>query len=499
MYLVTNSQMKAIEQKAITAGIPSLLLMENAAMSLTDIIIKDGFKNVLFFCGKGNNGGDGFACARQLFAHGIDVKIIFAGTESRAAEDCKTNIKAAKALNIDIIKLDEIEQLADLNEYTKDCDLIVDALVGTGLSSRLREPLATLVRLINGIDKPVYSVDCPSGVSTDSGEDYSLAVYADKTVTFHAPKVGLALYPACEHTGELCVGNISISTDGKTNINILTHNEAKVLMPARPKKSDKSTYGKVFAFVGCDNITGAAYLACKSAYRIGAGLVYAHTTAHCANILQTKLPEAVVTSLIGTDGYLDAAAADTDISRASSVLIGCGLGCNSTTHVFFKTILGKINSPLVLDADGLNLLENDEDLKSALPKNTVITPHPKEMSRLTGQSVEEILKRPIEIALEFSKKYNVIVVLKNFRTVIASPDGKITINTTGTPAMSKGGSGDCLAGIISGLIAQGVDSRTAACLGCYISGKAGELAEKELSTYGVLASDIIDKIPLVFK
>lgn len=500
MYLVTNTQMKAIEQKAIMSGVPSLLLMENAAMSLTKLIIADNYKKVLLFCGKGNNGGDGLACARQLFAHGINVTIIFVGMPNRSTEDCSINLNAAKALNIPIVYFDrEIDEPNDLKPYIDNCDLIVDALVGTGLSSELHEPIASLVRIINAADKPVYSADCPTGISTDSGEDFGNAVYARKTVTFHLPKVGLILYPACEHTGELVIGNISLPSAGRTNMCVLAAEKAAELMPSRKTRSDKSTYGRVFAFVGCDSMTGAAVLSLKSAYRTGAGLVYAYTTRHCSKIVQSALPEAVVNTVPDTNGYINSEASAVDLSRASVTLIGCGLGNNHITHCFLKSVIKNITSPLVLDADGLNILSADELLKSSLPENTVVTPHPKEMSRLTGLSVEEILKHPIETALNFAKKYNTVTVLKDARTIIASPSGEVTINLTGTPAMSKGGSGDCLAGIISSLIAQGLDCYNAACLGCYISGKAGEIAADKLSAYGVLASDLIDCIPQAFR
>lgn len=498
MYLVNNAQMRGIEQKAISSGVPSILLMENAAASLSEIILKDGYKRVLVFCGKGNNGGDGLACARQLFAHGIETEIIFIGNSANATEDCITNLTAAKALNIPIAFYDtDIEDISELKAYFSNCDLIVDALVGTGLTSALHEPLASVVSAINASDKPIYSVDCPTGVSTDSGDDFGNAVYADKTVTFHMPKVGLMLYPACEHTGELIVGNISLPQSGTTKTRVLSYSEACEIMPKRKSRSDKSKYGKLFAFVGCDHMTGAAVLSLKSAYKIGAGLVYAYVTSGCADVIRNSLPEAVVTSMPDSNGFLCKSAADIDLKQANSILIGCGLGCNETTHVFLKSILSKVDVPIVMDADALNVISKDEEIKNSLPNNTIVTPHPKEMSRLCGLSVEEILKDPIKTALDFSTQYNVITVLKDARTIIAAPDGRVTINITGTPAMSKGGSGDCLAGIISGLVAQGVNCYDAACLGCYISGKTGELAEEKLSVYGVLASDMIEQIPMV--
>lgn len=489
MQLVTNLQMKAIEQKAIKAGVPSLLLMENAAMAMTNLIIKDGFKKILLLCGKGNNGGDGLACGRQLFARGIFVKIIFVGKPENATPDCLTNLNAAKALNIPI-KYIEDDCLIDFG----DCDLIVDALVGTGLSSALREPLSSIVKKTNNAGKPVYAMDCPTGISTDTGENFENAVYATKTVTFHFPKIGLTLFPACEHTGELVVGNISLPQNEELPLRLFDNDNAKQCMPKRQKWSDKSTYGKVFAFVGCDNMTGAAILSLKSAYKVGAGLVYAFTTDHCRNIIQQKVPEVVASIAENNNGYI-ANCTNVDLKGAKVVLMGCGLGNNPTTYGFLKDILEKIATPLVLDADGLNIIASHPELMVKLPKKTVLTPHPKEMSRLTGLSVAEICKKPLEVALDFSKSHGVITVLKNTHTIIATPEGKATVSTSGCSAMSKGGSGDCLAGIISGLIAQGVTPYDAACLGCYINGKAGEIAAQRLTEYGVCASDMIERIP----
>jgi NAD(P)H-hydrate epimerase len=497
MYLVTNAQMKAIEQKAITAGVPSLLLMENASLEVTDLVLKDGYKSVIVFCGKGNNGGDGLACARGLYARGIAVSVVYVGMPQSATDDNKTNLKALRALDIPILYYNkDIEDIYSLQNYLANTELIIDALVGTGLSSTLREPINTIVELINSSNKPVYSVDCPSGVSTETGEDFNCAVYADKTITFHLPKIGLMLYPAYTHIGELLIGNISLPQNNTTKYRVLTNEDAVRLMPKRVQPSNKGTYGKVYAFVGCDDITGAAVFSLKSAYKIGAGLVYAFTTKHCADIIRTMLPEAVINGCTSLP-YIDNA--DVNTEQANAVLIGCGIGNNDVTYSFLDSMLDKVKAPLILDADALNVISAHPELKNKLPVNTIITPHPLEMSRLTGLSVNEILKNPVNTALDFSKQYKVITVLKDAHTIIATPMGEVTINITGSPAMSKGGSGDCLAGTISGLLAQGLSPYDAACLGCYICGKAGEIAAHEISEYGVLASDIIEYIPIALR
>lgn len=467
MYLLSNSQMKEVERIAIEdKKVPSLILMENAAIGATDVILSYKPKSVIIFAGKGNNGGDGLAIARMLMANSIKTKIVFIGEKEKSTKDCKTNLEILENYNSDIIYDTESINILDY-------DIVVDALIGTGLTRRLNEKYINLVNIINK-GKFIVSIDCPTGVDSNSGNDYGIAVNANVTVTFHLPKIGLLLYPAYLHIGKLIVKNIGIPyiDDFKT----FTLDNPIDLMPKRPKKSNKGTYGKAMFVSGCDTMSGAAVINGTSAYRVGCGLVNICSTQHTINVIHNTLPEAVTTNRDNIN-----------LSYSNVIAIGSGLGISEESKNIVEYVLKNAKCPVIADADALNIIAENDELKNY---TSAITPHLKEMSRLTGKSVEYIKENIIETAKEYAKKYNTVVVLKDTHSVIASPNGYICINTTGTSAMSKGGSGDSLTGVITGLIAQGVNVYDACCLGAYINGKAGEIAEKKTSKYSVLALDI---------
>ncbi|MBQ8941829.1 MAG: NAD(P)H-hydrate dehydratase [Firmicutes bacterium] len=503
MKLLTNKQMKDIEYDAIEKkGVPSILLMEHAAMSVVNECLKEKPKNVLIFAGKGNNGGDGLAAARQLLPRtDINTAVVFIGSPDEATKDCAVNLKILQAYNANIIYIEKKSDIDGLERIIYAADVVIDAIVGTGLHTKLRELTEQLVTLINEKANYIISVDCPSGINTNTGEDYGKAILADKTVTFHLPKVGLMLYPAAEHVGELVIGSISLPVDNSYEIDgycTLTDKEAAALLPVRTKRSNKGTYGKAAIFAGCDYMAGAALIACRAAYRTGAGLVKAYVNPYVATVIHNGLPEAVTTILPDKDGKLFGGSfkpVSDEINTNSVILAGCGLGNTKEVGDLVAKLVENAEVPLILDGDALNVLENKTDMLKNAKAPCIITPHLKEMSRLTGLEVSYISEELIAVAGSFAKEYNVITVLKDAHTIIATPAGDICINTTGTPAMSKGGSGDCLAGAIAGLIAQGVTPENAAVLGCYLCGKAGELAAEDLSQYGVLAGDTANYIP----
>ena len=507
MKLLTNKQMHDIEYDAIEKkGVPSILLMEHAAMAVTRECLKDNPKNVLIFAGKGNNGGDGLAVARHLLCRkDINTAVVFIGDPEDATKDCKTNLNALRAYDANIIYIEKKSDLEGLERIVYASDIVIEAIVGTGLHTKLREFTEMIVTLINEKANYIISVDCPSGINTNTGEDYGKAVYADKTVTFHLPKVGLMLYPACEHVGELVVGSISLPVDNSYEIGsyyTLTDKEAVELLPKRESRSNKGTYGKAMMIAGCDLMAGAALIACTAAYRIGAGLVRACVNPYVATVIHNGLPEAVTTILPDKDGKLYGGSfkpiAD-EINKSNVIAAGCGLGNTKEVFDLVTKLIDNAEVPLILDADALNVLEGKAELLKNLKAPCIITPHLKEMARLTGLETDYISEELIAVAGSFSKEYNVITVLKDAHTVIATPTGDIYINTTGTPAMSKGGSGDCLTGAIAGLTAQGLSPENAAVLGCYICGTAGELAAEEMSQYGVLARDTAKYIPMAIK
>ncbi|MBO5560776.1 MAG: NAD(P)H-hydrate dehydratase [Firmicutes bacterium] len=505
MKLLTNRQMKDIEYIAIEKkGVPSILLMEHAAMAVTKECLKENPTNVLIFAGKGNNGGDGLAVARQLLCYeNINTAVVFIGDPSAATKDCAANLAALKAYDADIIYIDSKDDLEGLERIINASDVVIDAIVGTGLHTKLHEMVQMLVKVINEKANYIISVDCPSGVNTNTGEDYGTAVYADKTVTFHLPKVGLMLYPAFEHVGELVIGSISIPVDTTYEPNCyytLTDKEAAALIPARGRRTHKGTFGKAMLVAGCDLMAGAALIACTAAYRTGCGLVRACVNPYVATVIHNGIPEAVTTILPDKDGKLYGGsfkAIEDSMNEMSVIAAGCGLGNTKEIYDLIAKIAENTEVPLILDGDALNVLEGKTDILRKLKAPCIITPHLKEMARLTGLDAEYIADELVAVAGSFAKEFNVITVLKDAHTIIALPNGDIYINTTGSNAMSKGGSGDCLTGAIAGLIAQGVSPENAALLACYICGKAGEKASEGLGDYGVLARDTANNIPLV--
>ncbi len=472
MYILSNAEMKEAERTAIEdKGIPSLILMENAARGAADVILERNPQNAVVFAGKGNNGGDGLAIARMLITNGINTKIIFIGEKEAASRDCKTNLEILEKYNADV---EYSADFININDY----DIVVDSLIGTGLSRKLNDKYASLVNIINK-GKFIVSIDCPTGVSSDTGEDYGIAVNADITVTFHLPKIGLLLYPAYSHIGKLIVKNIGAPYIGTHKAFVIDN--PREYLPKRIPNSNKGTYGKALFVSGCDTMAGAAVLNASAAYMTGCGLVNVCSTPHVVSVLHNTLPEAVTT-------YRE----NISLSYGNVIAIGSGLGLSDESKAIVEHTLKNAEVPVVADADALNIIAQNSDLK---PLTSVITPHIKEMSRLTGLTVDYIKSNLIKTAGEYAAQYNTVVVLKDAHSVIASPDGKICLNITGTAAMSKGGSGDCLTGVIAGLIAQGLDCFNAACIGAYINGKAGEIAEKEKSPYSVLALDISKAIP----
>ena len=507
MKLLTNRQMRDIEYIAIEKkGVPSMLLMEHAAMAVTKECLKENPTNVLIFAGKGNNGGDGLAVARQLRCReNINTAVVFIGDPDEATADCAANLSILKEYGADIIYIDSKDDLAGLERIINASDVVIDAIVGTGLHTKLHEMTQMLVTLINEKANYIISVDCPSGVNTNTGEDYGTAVYADKTVTFHLPKVGLMLYPAFEHIGELVVGSISLPVDKTYEPNcyyMLTDEEAAQLIPARGLRTNKGSFGKVMLVAGCDLMAGAAVIACTAAYRTGCGLVRACVNPYVATVIHNGIPEAVTTILPDKDGKLygnSFKAIEDSLNDMSVIAVGCGLGNTKEVYDLVSKIVENAEVPLILDGDALNVLEGKTDVLRKLKAPCIITPHLKEMARLTGLDTDYIADETVAVAGNFSKEFNVITVLKDAHTVIALPNGDIYINTTGCNAMSKGGSGDGLTGTTAALIAQGMTPENAAILGCYIFGKAGEKAAEEYGEYGVLARETADKIPFVIR
>lgn len=496
-------EMREIDRIAINDfHIQGILLMEQAAMAVVRACLKqleqDGTGKVLVLAGKGNNGGDAFAVARLLRNKGYQVTILFLGDISKVTGDALIMRNIVQSMGIPISC--EWERARD---FILDSTLVVDGVFGTGLKGKVKSPFSEVFDLVNAFGNYVISIDIPSGIHGNDGRVLGNAIKAHETVTFALPKRGHLLYPGREYTGQLHVEDISIPQQVLENIDILcdtlTEIEAKEMLPQRKSRSNKGSYGRLFVIAGSENMVGAAAMACKGAYRCGAGVVYACSVKSAVKTLQVLIPSAVEVSLAEREGKLCCLSAQEllpQCKQAKAIVMGCGLGQGEEVAQFIHEIVLKTEVPLVLDADGLNGIANQKEILQQRKAPVIITPHPGEMSRLTGRSIQEILDNMVEVALDFSKEFGVITVLKDAATVIAHPNGKLAINTTGNSAMAKGGSGDVLSGVIGGLLSQGCEPWNAAVLGVYLHGRAGDLAVHNGGRYGLLADELADYIPL---
>jgi len=374
----------------------------------------------------------------------------------------------------------------------------VDALFGAGLNRPIEGSCENIIDMINRYAAYVLSVDMPSGISADTGQVMGIAVKADMTVMLGYPKIGLYLYPGAAYAGKVEIADIALPGEAETNTRILTEEEAAECLPVRAPRTNKGSFGRVYAFTGSAGMPGAAVLSASAAYRAGAGYVCACVVAPVARVMHNSLKEAVTRILPDRGGYYcfrSLEAVKDELSRADVVYMGPGLGQGAHVTEFVRGLMETVQTRMVIDADALNAIADDVNILKKLKAPCVITPHPGEMSRLTKLPVNEILDSTIKTAGEFSREFNVVTLLKDARTIVADPEGQICINVTGSPALAKAGSGDVLTGMIAGFMAQGLDPFMSAAVGAYIHGRAGELAEENLSSYGVLASDLLEYIP----
>ena len=514
MKVVTAAEMRQIDQDTIEGiGIPGIVLMETAGSAIVRAIERyyPTCKRIGILAGKGNNGGDGIVIARQLAHIGHDVHLFLVSPSDSFTGEAAVNLQIAQNLEL---RIDEIlteaaprmEKGVPLNHITS-CELLVDAIFGTGLHGEVREPIATLINAINNLPIPILSVDLPSGLDANTGNLLGTCVRADRTVTIGLPKRGLLVHPGAEFAGKLEVIDIGFPEQVVDAQNIKVHwttaAAASEWMPSRPSASHKGTYGRVLVIAGSTGMTGAAALASKAALRAGAGLVTLATPKHLNSILEGLLPEVMTLPLPETDaGSLAVSGISTILKfaeKTKSVLaIGPGLSQNPETVTLVHQLVRENQEQglrMVIDADGLNALAQTTELISLLGKDGVLTPHPGEMARLTDTSVPILEADRISTAQQFANEHGVTLVFKGAPTVTGTPNGDVWINSTGNPGMATGGMGDVLTGLIAGLMAQGVSSEKAGALGVYVHGLAGDIVSERLGTHGLIASDVLKAIP----
>ncbi len=492
-YLVNSAQMKCADAYTIQEiGTPSMELMERAAESCVQVMEDErlDLSKPCIVCGSGNNGGDGLAIARLLLQKGYPSEVCFIGNESRCTRETRLQMQ----------KLREIGGRIS-NEYKEDeYSIIIDAIFGVGLGRKIEGHYLTVIEQMNRTDAVKFAVDMPSGISADTGNILGIAFHADITVTFQLEKLGLVLYPGKEYAGKVVTTDIGIHTDRLvsdiTAAYTCQKKEYQKMLPARRPDSNKGTYGKLLVIAGSKGMSGAAYLNAKAAYLAGTGLVRIYTPEENRVILQQQLPEAIIT----TYTKFDEEEAGQLLEWADAVCIGSGIGTKETAGRLLKKVLADVKVPCLVDADGLNILaKHHEYLEQADIDRLVLTPHMKEMSRLLGQNVEDIKEQRMEILREYAERIRCTCVLKDSRTVTASPGIQSYVNLSGNAAMAKAGSGDVLAGVIAAFLAQGLSGHEAAVLGTYLHGRAGDYARASRGSYSVLAGDLLLFLSETFK
>lgn len=509
MIVLKPEEMKEVDNRAIAAGFPDIILMETAGRAVAEkarsFLSKAG-NRVLILAGKGNNGGDGLVAARFLDMWGYNVKILLLAPGDELTGSPSVNYKLCQYREIEINYINDSIEEDKIKREMEYADLIIDAMLGTGLKGEVREPILSLIKWINMCNTKVLAVDIPSGLDGERGSILGSAVRADFTVTMAYPKVGLVVYPGKELTGQLEVVDLGVperfAEEVKPTHFILTYNEVKELLPLRETTGHKGTFGKVVIFGGSKGMAGAPSLTGKAALKTGAGLVRVAVPAGIQEIVANYSVEIITEGLDDDNGNISTSSLpviEDLIEKSDVIALGPGMGrSKSITEIVRKIIVNSGSRPVIIDADGINSISNLNYLKDRKGP-TILTPHPGEMARLIKEKVEYIERNRINIAREFSIKYQTYLVLKGAATVIALPDGKVYINQTGNNGLATAGSGDVLTGIISGLIAQGVDVEKAVVLGPYLHGFSADLAVKDYTTYGLNAGDIIRYIPESFK
>lgn len=473
-------------------NIPSIILMENAAMKVVKNIDFERFKSFTIVCGTGNNGGDGLAVVRQLFSMNMKIDVFIVGNHSMS-KDCAINYNILKSMGIDINHITKSEEMTKVKEALYENDMTIDAIFGIGLKRSVEGVYDEVIKNINKKSAYTLSVDIPSGMKCDSFGVLGTSIEADKTVSFEVYKKGFLDYESEKYTGNIIIEKIGIPD---YVVNKFHHKEylteiddIKNIIKKRSKYAHKGDFGRVTIMAGSEGFTGAAYISSQAAVRSGAGLVTLCTKKSIVDILRSKIVEAMTMS------YEDCTFQKV-ILNSDSIAIGPGMGNDEFTITYVNNIISKEGCPVVLDADALNVLKDNLELLKKSKRKIVITPHMGEMSRLTGIAISNIVENRIEIAVNFAKEYGVVVLLKGYNTIITDGN-EVYVNSTGSSKMASGGMGDALTGIIASFIGQGYEPFKAAILGAYIHGYCGDVLSKNM--FCVNASHIIEKLPYVIE
>jgi hydroxyethylthiazole kinase-like uncharacterized protein yjeF len=510
MKVISAEAMRSAERLAMeNCGVSGLALMEAAGRNCAEVILSgsggEEGRRAVVIAGKGNNGGDGYVIARYLGERGWRVRVFVLSCREEISGDAKTNLDM---LDTDVVTFcPDAGDLAKHSDLLRSADVVVDAIFGIGLRSVVAGVHVGAIQLINSSPGRVVAVDIPSGVDSTTGRILGVAVRADMTVTFAFAKVGHVLYPGAEHTGILKIVEIGLPEEVINSVEGFEFLDAATVKPLarkRDRNSHKGDYGHCLILAGSTGKTGAAALAANSAVRTGSGLVTLAVPASLNPILEVKTTEAMTLPMEDFGkGWLSgdlSVRVESAFDGKDSVALGPGIGRNPETALLVRRLVEEVEIPMVIDADGLNAVSEDVPVLSRRKSGEVVlTPHPGEMSRLSGMSIDDIEADRIAAARNFADKYGVHVVLKGARTVIAAPDGRVAVNGSGNPGMASGGMGDVLTGIIVSLLGQRYPAFDACRLGVFLHGFAADLVAEDKGEAGISARDVQERLPWALK
>jgi len=510
MKLVTAEQMRKLDARTIhEMGVPGAVLMELAGKSACDFIARQHWlpskkAPVLLLAGKGNNGGDALVAARWLRLTGhTNVSVVLLTETARVSGDARLNLECYRNMGGAITEITTIDAWENFRRQAEIFDLVVDGILGTGLSSTLRGLYAEVIGTIPRLGKHVLALDIPSGLHADRGVPLGDAVRADATVTFGGGKTGLFIYPGKEYAGRVEIVDIGIPAaffEELETVTLLTADVCRQLMPAQPAENGhKGGRGHLLTIAGSRGRSGAALFTAWSALKTGCGLSTLATPSSLAAGLEGRLPELMMIP-IADDGYgrvgeINTAEAEELCLGKNAVAVGPGLGTQTEAHELVATLLNTVSLPMVLDADALTVLASNPAVLAQKKAEAVLTPHPGEMSRLLGISTAEVQLNRLELARDFACRYQVFLVLKGAGTIIAAPDGRVAVNNSGNRYLATAGSGDVLTGIIGSFLAQDLPPWSACRLGVYLHGLTADLLVEAGTGRGITAGDLLNTIP----
>ncbi len=508
MRILSSEQMRTVEREALKHSQTYLRLMENAGIGAAKIILRRERpienKRCVVLCGKGNNGGDGFVVARKLSREGASVACVLAGGEPRS-DEAREMLRLLHLDPVSILPLEE--NRAQINLMLVEADIVVDALFGTGFQGALPDACGFLAEMTNLSKARVYALDIPSGLNADTGLAAGRCFAADCTIAFGCLKPAHLTEAAADQLGAVEVCDIGIPEEAFLVINdavfLIDHDMVLPHLRRRPDDSYKGTFGRLLVVAGSLGMTGAAALASQAASRCGTGLVYVATARSLLLPLAAHLTEQVMLPLPETEAGGISALAQPELlsalQKATACVAGCGLKNTEDIHAIIKAILTHADCPIVLDADGINAVAGDINIVRNAKQGLVLTPHYGEFSRLIGKPIDYVADNRVALAKAFAQEYNLTLVLKGSTTVVALPDGSICLNKAGNSGLAKAGSGDLLAGIIGGLLAQGCAPQQAAICGVYLHSQAARLTAKRLCKTAMQPSDILNDLYLLFQ